>query len=103
MKVRGCSALNRSLTLLLSLTKDEAPGDVHRSRAQGGTVVPNTLDRPLPTDWGSLPALFHPAGLALFVKGGDAFARFVRLTRLHVVFQREIDVSLHGPPPKFFH
>ena len=75
-------------------------------------VVPNSLDRaqcyPIGDNRFRLLRLTpvlrsHPAWLALFVKGGDAFARFVRFTRLHVIFQREIDVSLHGMPPKLLY
>ena len=68
-------------------------------------VVPNTLTGPNANRLGTIGSTFcllrfHPVWLALFVKGGDAFVRFVRLTRLHVIFQSKIDVSLHGVPPK---
>ena len=46
---------------------------------------------------------FYPVWLALFVKSGDALARFVRFSRLYVIFEREIDVALHGMPPELIH
>jgi hypothetical protein len=90
-------------------TATRAAGCVRRSRfKERRSLVRRSTDR---ADWkppflicaGAVPfALFHPAWLTFFVKRGDPFARFVRLTRLHVIFQREIDVFLHGMPPKLF-
>ena len=83
-----------------------------RQTANGGTCCPQHLDwascQPIADNRFQLlrrtPVLrFHPAWLALFVKGGDAFACFIRFARLHMIFQRKIDISLHGMPPELFY
>ena len=37
----------------------------------------------------------HPIRLTLFVERSDAFARFIRFTRLHMISQGEIDIFFH--------
>ena len=39
--------------------------------------------------------LRKPLRRAIFVERGDAFARFVRFARLHVIFQRKIDIVFY--------
>ena len=39
--------------------------------------------------------LRKPLRLAFFVESGDAFARFVGFARLHVIFQRKLDIVFY--------
>src|SRR6266481_1700885 len=47
-------------------------------------------------------SLRDPFWFSLFVKGGNAFARFFGFARLHVILQCNIDIFCHRAGPKFF-